>query len=94
MGAIRWHHALDAFHEAHEEILLNADARSTAFVTIDEEPEARDHRWRVHQIFLDSDDDRDFGIMAEVDLDATQEEGEAVFVNYRVGFIEELLDQA
>ena len=27
-----------------------------------------------------------------LDLDATQEEGEAVFKNYRVGFIEDLLD--
>ncbi len=30
--------------------------------------------------------------MADLDLDATQEEGEAVFENYRVGFIEDLLD--
>ena len=29
--------------------------------------------------------------MADLDLDATQEEGEAVFKNYRVGFIEDLL---
>ena len=47
--------------------------------------------WHVHQIFHDSDGDHDFGIMADVDLDATQEESEAVFKNYRVGFIEELL---
>lgn len=45
----------------------------------------------MHQIFSDEDGDRDFGIMADLDLDATAEEGEAVFANYRVGFIEELL---
>ena len=35
--------------------------------------------------------DRDYGIMADVDLDATQEGGSVVFENYRVGTIEELL---
>ena len=39
----------------------------------------------------DADGDRDFGIAADVDLDATQEEGEAIFKNYRVGFAEEVL---
>ena len=34
--------------------------------------------------------DHDFAIAADVDLDASQEEGEAVFKNYRVGFFEEL----
>ena len=46
--------------------------------------------WHVHQIFSDPDDDHDFGIAADVDLDATQEEGEVVFKNFRVGFFEEL----
>ena len=91
MGEVRWQRALDAFHEAHEEILTTGDARSTAFLVLDEADEQADHVWHVHQIFLDSDDDRDFGIMADVDLDATQEQGEAVFKNYRVGFIEDLL---
>ena len=36
--------------------------------------------------------DHDFGIMADVDLDATQEAGEAVLANYRVGFAEDILD--
>ena len=45
----------------------------------------------VHQIFHDADGDNDFGIMADVDLDATQEESEVVFKNYRAGAIEELL---
>ncbi len=46
----------------------------------------------MHQIFSDAEGDHDFGIIADVDLDATQEEGEAVFENYRVGFVEELLE--
>ena len=98
MGELRWRRALEAFFEAHEELLVDGDARSTAFFTIDESDELKPaaeggHVWHVHQIFHDSDGDHDFGIMADVDLDATQEESEAVFKNYRVGFIEELLDQ-
>lgn len=96
MGELRWRRTLDAFFEAHEELLVDGDARSTAFFTIDESDELKPaaeggHVWHVHQIFHDSDGDHDFGIMADVDLDATQEESEAVFKNYRVGFIEELL---
>lgn len=96
MGELRWRRALEAFFEAHEELLVDGDARSTAFFTIDESDELKPaaeggHVWHVHQIFHDSDGDSDFGIMADVDLDATQEESEAVFKNYRVGFIEELL---
>lgn len=97
MGEIRWRRALEAFFEAHEELLVDGDARSTAFFTIDESDELKPaaeggHVWHVHQIFHDSDGDHDFGITADVDLDATQEESEAVFKNYRVGFIEELLE--
>lgn len=96
MGELRWRRALEAFFEAHEELLVDGDARSTAFFIIDESDELKPaaeggHVWHVHQIFHDSDGDHDFGIMADVDLDATQEESEAVFKNYRVGFIEELL---
>ncbi len=94
MGEARWRRALETFYDVHDEILLTADARSSAFLSIDESDELTDHVWHVHQVFLDSDDDRDFGIMADVDLDATQEEGAAVFSAYRADFIEELLDQA
>ncbi len=92
MTATRWERALDAYHEQHEEILTDADARSSAMLSIDETDEQTAHAWHVHQIFADEDGDHDFGIMADLDLDATQEEGEAVFKNYRVGFIEDLLE--
>ena len=92
MTETRWGRALAAYHEQHEEILLDADARSAAFLAIDESDERTGHVWHVHQIFSDEQGDRDFGIMADVDLDATADEGEAVFRNYRVGFIEDLLD--
>ncbi|HIU05399.1 MAG TPA: DUF3516 domain-containing protein [Candidatus Coprousia avicola] len=90
MGEMRWQRALDSYHATHEEILTDADARSTAFLTIDETDEQAEHIWHVHQIFSDEAGDRDFGIMADVDLDATQEEGAAVFTNYRVGAYEDI----
>lgn len=91
-GEARWQRALDGFYEAHEEVLTDMDARSMKYLSIDDADEKADHVWHVHQTFSDSDSDHDFGIVADVDLDATQETGEVVFAGYRVGFIEELLD--
>lgn len=86
----RWQQVLDAYYEVHDDILLDGDARSMTYLSIDESREATDHVWQVHQIFSDPEGDHDFGIMAEVDLDATQEEGEAIFKTYRVGFYEDI----
>ena len=87
----RWARVLDAFYEAHEDLLTDADARSTALLKIDESDEQTDHVWHVHQVFHDSDGDHDFGIMADVDLDATQDGDGIVFKNYRAGVIEDLV---
>ena len=89
-GESRWARVLDAFYEAHEDLLTDADARSAAFLEIDESDEQTDHVWHVHQVFHDSDGDHDFGIMADVDLDATQDGDGIVFKNYRAGVIEDL----
>ena len=88
-GESRWARVLDAFYEAHEDLLIDADARSAAFLEIDESDEQTDHVWHVHQVFHDSDGDHDFGIMA--DLDATQDGDGIVFKNYRAGVIEDLV---
>ncbi len=84
-----WQRALERFFEAHEEILLDGDARSTAYFSIDDADERSAHVWHVHQVFRDSDDERDFGIWGDVDLDATQDEGAVVFSAYRVGFVDD-----
>ena len=89
-GAFRWGRVLDAFYEAHEELLTDADARSAAFLSIDDSDELSEHVWHVHQVFHDCDGDHDFGIMADVDLDATQDGDGIVFKNYRVGAFEDL----
>ena len=45
MSEVRWQKALDAYHEQHEEILTDGDARSAAMFTIDES--RREDRARV-----------------------------------------------
>ena len=89
-GETRWQRVMDAFYGAHEELLTDADARSAAFLDIDESDEERDHVWHVHQVFHDSDGDHDFGIMADVDLDATQDGDGVVFKSYAAGAFEDL----
>ncbi len=88
----RWQQVLDDFYAQHEEIVVDGDARSMAYLSIDEADENSDHVWHVVQTFKDSDGDRDFLIRADVDLDATQESGEVVLANYRVGFVEDVTD--
>ena len=90
-SAARWQDALNGFFDEHEEILIDADARSARFLEIDESAERSERIWRVRQIFLDSDGDLDFRIEADLDLDATQEEGQAVFANFSVGFVEDFM---
>lgn len=91
-GEFRWGRVLDAFYGAHEDLLTDADARSAAFLEIDDSDELSERVWHVHQIFHDSDGDHDFGIMADVDLDATQDGDGIVFKNYRAGSFEDLAD--
>ena len=91
-GERAWNAALDDYFAEHNEIRLDGDARSAAYLMIDESPEAEAHLWHVRQIFLDEEDAGDFRIEADVDLDATQEQGEVIFRNYRVGFVEDLAE--
>ena len=90
MGERRWRDVLERFHEEHEEILLDGDARSTAYFIVDEANELTDHTWHVTQIFHDADGDNDFRIDATVDLDATQDAGEVVFASYQARTPEDL----
>ena len=92
-GERAWVQALDEYYEAHEEILLDADARSKAYLILNEADEEEAHVWHVRQIFHDEDGDNDFAIAADVDLDATQAGDGVVFKDYRVGFAEDLLGE-
>jgi hypothetical protein len=89
-GRRTWEAALERFGEAHDEMLFDANARSWDYLDVDESDETSAHVWHVRQMFHDADGERDFGIACDVDLDATQDEGTAVFKDYRVGSIEDL----
>ena len=89
-GEAAWRRALDAYYAQHEEVLLDGEARSAAYFDVDAADERTAHVWHARQVFRDPDDDRDFMIVADVDLDAAQERGEAVFASYRAGFFEDV----
>jgi superfamily II RNA helicase len=69
-----WEAALEAYFAEHYEIGIDADARSSALLLIDEQ---RD-RWVCRQILDDPEGNHDWTITAEVDLDASDEAGAAV----------------
>ncbi|MGN7860597.1 DEAD/DEAH box helicase [Microbacterium sp. 22303] len=83
-GADGWDAALDAYFAEHDEIRTGADARSAALLIIDEtggpDHERPARAWAVQQILDDPSGDHDWRISAMVDLDASDEAGEAVIV--------------
>ena len=84
-GVHEWEDALDDYYDAHEYVGIDAAARSGKLFILDDSLERKEHVWKVRQIIDDSDGDHDWSIIGIVDLDATQENGEVVFVDYRVG---------
>ncbi|KJL21851.1 ski2-like helicase [Microbacterium azadirachtae] len=83
-GAEGWDAALDAYFAEHDEIRTGPDARSAALLIIDEtggpDQERPARAWSVQQILDDPAGDHDWRITATVDLDASDEAGEAVVV--------------
>jgi hypothetical protein len=76
-GADAWQAALASYWEEHDRILVDADARGPHLLLVD--ADGRDARiWQVRQILHDPNGDHDWGITAEVDLDASDEAGHAV----------------
>ncbi|MBB3049013.1 superfamily II RNA helicase [Prauserella isguenensis] len=69
-----WADALDEYFEEYDEIRTGPDARGPAMLIIDQQPGI----WKVRQIFDDPEGDRDWGISAEVDLDASDDAGAPV----------------
>jgi superfamily II RNA helicase len=74
LDADAWGRALDAYYAEHEAIGTGPDARSSRMLLIEEGREV----WRVRQILDDPAGDHDWGITAEVDLAASEEQGIAV----------------
>jgi hypothetical protein len=72
--ADRWEDVLDDYFDEHDDIGTGPDARGPALLLV----EAESGRWAVQQILDDPDGDHDWRITAEVDLAASDEEGELV----------------
>jgi hypothetical protein len=72
-----WPDALDRYYDEHDDVLTGGAARSPRLVTIDE-TDAASGLWRVEQTIDDPAGDHDWRIRAEVDLEASAEEGAAV----------------
>lgn len=72
-----WPEALDRYYAEHDEIGIGPAARSPRLVAIDE-TDAAEGVWRVEQTIDDPAGDHDWRIRAEVDLDASVEEGIAI----------------
>lgn len=72
--AARWQEIGEEYFEEHADVGIGADARGPALLMIDHSP----GRWQVRQILDDPAGDHDWAIIAEVDLEASDEEGTAV----------------
>jgi superfamily II RNA helicase len=69
-----WRTVLDEYAEEHESIATDGHARSTEFFEVDEQGRT----WTVRQVLVDPDGDHEWILLAEVDLDASDEQGVAV----------------
>ncbi|MCI1984181.1 MAG: DUF3516 domain-containing protein [Bifidobacteriaceae bacterium] len=91
MPARAWDAKLDDLYADHDEFLTDADARSSKYFVLDTSKERTAHTWHVRQILSDVENDHDWAIDVDVDIDATQEGGEVVLNNYRVDTIDKLV---
>ncbi len=78
-----WGEAMDAYWDEYEDLGTGPDARGPKLLQIEED--AEHGLWRVRQTFADPNGDHDWGISAEVDLAASDEEGRAVVRVAEVG---------
>ena len=74
MDADAWREALDAYFAAHDRIDTGPDARGPHMLLI----ERSGRTWQVQQIIGDPEGDHDWRLLAEVDLDASDEAAELV----------------
>jgi len=72
--AERWQEAGEDYFAEHDDLGTGADARGPALLIIERQPGV----WRVRQILDDPAGDHDWALLAEVDLEASDEEGAAV----------------
>jgi Domain of unknown function (DUF3516) len=75
-AADAWRDAMAPYWEEHPALLTDADARGPGLLMID--TESQPGRWLVRQILHDPELHHDWAITAEVDLAASDRQGEAV----------------
>jgi hypothetical protein len=78
-----WAEAMDAYWDEYEDLGTGPDARGPKLLQIEERPD--EGLWKVRQTFADPAGDHDWGISAEIDLTASDEEGRAVVKVTAVG---------
>ncbi|MCG7308569.1 RNA helicase [Brachybacterium sp. ACRRE] len=76
-----WANALDEYYDTYDHVGIDAPARSPQLLQIREESK----RWTIRQVIDDPDGNHDWGIEAELDLEATDEAGEPVLAITHVG---------
>ncbi|MEP7179112.1 MAG: DUF3516 domain-containing protein, partial [Pseudonocardiales bacterium] len=77
----RWRAAVEAYFDEYDRMGTGGDARNPALLHI----ETGDRYWQVRQVFDDPAGDRDWGISAEVDLNASDAAGEPIITLSDVG---------
>jgi len=73
-SAQRWQEIGEEYFDEHADVGIGPDARGPALLIIERHP----GQWRVRQILDDPAGHHDWGFVAEVDLEASDEEGAAV----------------
>lgn len=76
-----WAEAMDDYYDTYDHVGIDGAARSPQLLQITEESKV----WRIRQVLDDPDHNRDWGIEAELDLEATDEAGEPVLAITHVG---------
>ncbi len=84
-----WRDAMAGYFDEYDDVGIGANARSAAYLMIDEAARGGGDTgrrvWTVRQIFDDPDGHKDWGIDAEIDLDDSDAAGEAVVLISSVG---------
>ncbi|KQS14830.1 DEAD/DEAH box helicase [Curtobacterium sp. Leaf183] len=80
-GQDEWDAVLEEYYDEHDTIGIDAEARSMQYLVLSEQGRT----WRARQIFADPAGDKDFGFSATIDLDASDEVGEAVVTVTEIG---------
>ena len=75
MGRPAWDVALDAYYAEHDAVGLGPDARGPGLLVVSE---LAGRRWEVRQVIDDPAGNHDWSILAEVDLNASDDTGDLV----------------